>query len=484
MASDAPDIRPQDAVVARLDAADRLLAADPLIARLQEAAGGAPDGPMALPPVVALARLARRLGVLVARPLRIGGPDQTLRLWARARPLDGGVIDLCFSDWQEEAPGAGEAAPAARAAESALAPEGEEWRTDAASRIVTPASGDGAADEAAAFSTVFADDGATAAAMAAHRPFFGVPARRLADGKAVLLSGYPLFDADGALLGYRGKASADMDPSGGASPEEAPASAPEGEADGQGPAGAGGVIGAEGMGGVLPLGIPDFGRKVDRALRQPLVRIIANAETISGQMEGPLRGDYAAYAADIAGAGRHLMELVDDLADLQAIDRVNFTVAREPVDLADIARRAAGLLGVKAADRSIRLVAPALGERAPAIGEFRRALQITVNLLNNAIRYSPEESTIWLRTDVEGTVARLVVADQGKGIAPEDCQRVFEKFERLGRDDAAGSGLGLYISRRLARAMRGDLVVDSAPGQGARFILTLPVGQVVPEMPG
>ena len=78
----------------------------------------------------------------------------------------------------------------------------------------------------------------------------------------------------------------------------------------------------------------------------------------------------------------------------------------------------------------------------------------------------------------------LVVADQGKGIAPEDCQRVFEKFERLGRDDAAGSGLGLYISRRLARAMRGDLVVDSAPGQGARFILTLPVGQVVPEMPG
>ena len=474
MASDEPDIRAEDAVVARLDASDRLLSADPLIARLQEAAGGAPDGPVALPPVVALARLARRLGVLVARPLLIGGPDQTLRLWARARPLDRGTVELCFSDWQEEASGVGEGASAVRAAESVLASDGAEWRTDAALRVAASAPGEGGGGDAAVpFATLFADGGAVAAAMAAHRPFFGLSAQRLADGKAVLLSGYPLFDADGALLGYRGKASEDEDAARRA--EDAPEGVSASAADG--------VIGAEGMGGVLPLGIPDFGRKVDRALRQPLGRIIANAETISGQMEGPLRGDYAAYAADIAGAGRHLMELVDDLADLQAIDRVNFTVAREPVDLADIARRAAGLLGVKAADRSIRLVAPALGERAPAIGEFRRALQITVNLLNNAIRYSPEESTIWLRADVEGTVARLVVADQGKGIAPEDCQRVFEKFERLGRDDAAGSGLGLYISRRLARAMRGDLVVDSAPGQGARFILTLPVGQVVPEMP-
>src|SRR3546814_4317679 len=67
-----------------------------------------------------------------------------------------------------------------------------------------------------------------------------------------------------------------------------------------------------------------FGQRLDRALRQPLGRIIANADTISGQLQGPLRRDYANYASDIAAAGRHLMELVDDLADLQAIDRHDF----------------------------------------------------------------------------------------------------------------------------------------------------------------
>ena len=68
---------------------------------------------------------------------------------------------------------------------------------------------------------------------------------------------------------------------------------------------------------------------------------------------------------------------------------------------------------------------------------------------------------------------RIVVADQGKGIDAEEHERIFEKFERLDHDEPGGSGLGLYIARRLARAMGGDIVVDSAPGQGARFTLIL-----------
>ncbi len=71
-------------------------------------------------------------------------------------------------------------------------------------------------------------------------------------------------------------------------------------------------------------------------------------------------------------------------------------------------------------------------------------------------------------------MAAVVVADQGRGIAAEDQPRIFEKFERLSASEP-GTGLGLYIARRLARAMGGDIDVDSAPGQGARFVLTLPV---------
>jgi signal transduction histidine kinase len=94
--------------------------------------------------------------------------------------------------------------------------------------------------------------------------------------------------------------------------------------------------------------------------------------------------------------------------------------------------------------------------------------------VGNAIRYSPANSQVWIRLEVEGSRARVIVADQGPGLSPEQQARVFEKFERLGRSDEGGSGLGLYISRRLARAMGGDLTVESAPGQGARFTLEVP----------
>ena len=98
-----------------------------------------------------------------------------------------------------------------------------------------------------------------------------------------------------------------------------------------------------------------------------------------------------------------------------------------------------------------------------------------VNLLSNAVRYSPPGSSIWLRTEVEGDLAAVIVADQGKGISEADQLRIFDKFERVDTSEPGGSGLGLYISRTLARAMGGDLSVDSAMGRGARFVLTLGV---------
>lgn len=447
-------------VIAKLDSLDHIRFADDEILRLQEAAGGAPDGRIAVPQIAAVARLARRLRILIARPLLIGGQSRDIRLWVRAQPINDGV-ELRFSDWQEAVHQDERKNAASRLADIALAPDGVDWRIDAQMRFIQLDPGLEAFSSGDELFSCLADipeDGWPLASSIANRQaFFGILARSRVTGQFYRFSGHPLFDADGSFLGYRGKAGV----------VEQPTEEPAQQAD---PAEAEPQVAANENGGM----IPDFGRRLDLALRQPLTRIIANAETISKQIEGPLRGDYSAYAADIADAGRHLMELVDDLADLQAIDRPNFTVASEAIDLADLARRAAGLLAVKSADRDIRVVPPAIGEIAPAIGEFRRALQIIVNLLNNAIRYSPEGSTIWLRTDVEGDQAMLVVADQGRGIALEDQERVFEKFERLGRDDAQGSGLGLYISRRLARAMRGDLTIESAPGQGARFILTLP----------
>jgi len=217
-----------------------------------------------------------------------------------------------------------------------------------------------------------------------------------------------------------------------------------------------------------------MGREIAPVLRQPIARIIANAETIRTQLAGPLSEEYSNYAADIATAGEHLLALLDDLADLEIVEADDFSAAPDRIDLADVARRAAGILGVRARERGIEIDAPKEGESVPAIGEFRRVLQILLNLLGNALRYAPEGSQVWLRAEAEDGRARIVVADQGEGLSAEQQARVFDKFERLGRSGDGGSGLGLYISRRLARAMGGELMVDSAPGQGARFMLELP----------
>ncbi len=219
-----------------------------------------------------------------------------------------------------------------------------------------------------------------------------------------------------------------------------------------------------------------IGRDVAPVLRQPISRIIANAETIRTRLAGPIAEEYSNYAADIAAAGQHLLALIDDLTDLEVVESEDFITAPDRIDLADVARRAAGILGVRAREQGILVDAPRAGETLPAVAEFRRVLQVLLNLVGNAIRYSPANSQVWIRLAQEGQMAQVIVADQGPGLAEDQQSRVFEKFERLGRSGDGGSGLGLYISRRLARAMGGDLTVESAPGHGARFILSVPCG--------
>ncbi|QKG71648.1 sensor histidine kinase [Erythrobacter mangrovi] len=217
-----------------------------------------------------------------------------------------------------------------------------------------------------------------------------------------------------------------------------------------------------------------FGRDLTPVLRQPINRIIANAETIRTKLAGPIADEYSNYAADIATAAQHLLALIDDLSDLEVVESDQFVTAPDRIELADVARRACGILGVRAQEKGITLVPPVEGESQLAIAEFRRVLQILLNLVGNAIRYSPEDSQVWIRLDRIGSRALITVADQGHGLDEAQQQKVFEKFERLGRSGDGGSGLGLYISRRIARAMDGDLTVESAPGQGARFTLSVP----------
>lgn len=223
-----------------------------------------------------------------------------------------------------------------------------------------------------------------------------------------------------------------------------------------------------------------IGSALTPVLRQPIARIIANAETIRTRIAGPIKAEYSDYAGSIAAAGQYLSSMLDDLADLEVVEAPGFKTARDHVDLADAARRAVGILGVRAGNRGISIILPNPDKPVIADGEFRRVLQILINLIGNAIAYSPENSTVTVVIDENlGDLASISVCDEGPGVDADQAKRIFEKFERLGRDrdggNDIGSGLGLYISRKLALAMGGDLEVVAASdkGEGAEFRLTL-----------
>jgi PAS domain-containing protein len=445
----------------RLDGEGRLVAADPRLLLLQRSAGGEEGGPLAIPQVATLARLAARLGIVVSRPAVAAEGSGDLDLWVRAEPAEGGIL-LEIAGWTARPARAPSPAPdSAREADFLRAAADWMWETDSALRLtaLSPAAAAAAGKPPSAlvggqitrlFRLVESEGGELPllAALAEQTRFDGQVAE-LRGGRAdrYLLAGIPLIGGNGRFGGFRGSASR-IGPAAPPAPEPLPPPR--------------NIAGA-------------FGDRLDKALRVPLARIVSTAEAIGARAEGPLKRDYAGYADDIASAGRHLLALVDDLVDLQAIERPDFVPDEEEIDLADVARRASGLLAVRAAARQVRIDGPALGEALPARGEFKRALQIVMNLLTNAIRYSPDGGMVWIRTDREGDLGALIVADQGKGIAPEDQVRIFDKFERVDPNEPGGTGLGLYIARRLARAMGGDLSVDSAPGQGARFTFALPL---------
>lgn len=439
-----------------VDADGRLISADQRLADLNARAGGAVGAPLAVPQLATLARLARRLRILISRSVTVADGEDDLDLWVRAEP-EGEGTRLAITGWKFRGPWQPPGTPERRERDFAAGDGDWLWETDAALRLTFLAEAPAlrAGLDAGAllgqpitrlFQLAEAGDGGfpILAAVASHERFADQRATVRGTNRAVVLTAAPRLDGDGRFAGFVGSAREPIEDE----PREADATQD-----------------------ALPAA---FGSQLDRALRGPLGRIVANADSINAQADGPLKPEYADYAADIATAGRHLMGLVDDLLDLQFVEREGFTVAAEELDLADIARRAAGLLAVRAEAQHVRIDRPSADDRLPATGEFRRALQVLVNLIGNAVRYSPEGGMVWIRLEREGAIAAVIVADQGKGIAPEDQARIFEKFERVDPSEPGGSGLGLYIARRLARAMGGDIVVDSAPGQGARFVFTLP----------
>ena len=436
-----------ESVTGRIDSAGRLIEADAMLTDLQLEAGSALGDRLALPQLAAVARLARKLGVGITRPAVVAARDHDLELWVRAEP-DGDDVVITIESWRRRPPHGPRLEIAARSEDVLPSPKGE-WATDAELRItelspdLATMLGAGVGEAIGQPLTkwlrlVEGDDGAMPllGAVAARTGFTGqLASARNGPGQRLLLNGNPVAGADGLFGGFRGRATAENV----ARPEAA------------------NEAGNAGM---------SIDPALDNALRSPLARIIEAAEGIADRADGPLRSDYATYAGDISAAAKHLLSVIRAMVDQPPEGDVS-------VDLSPLVDEAIGLVQSKAEPRSVEIQregAPSL----PAAGEPRAIVQILVNLLGNAIRHSPDGSRVTVILGSGDDYASVTVADQGSGIDDADQERIFGKFERVG-EGGGDAGLGLAIARRLANSMAGDVTLVSAPGEGARFTLSLPL---------
>jgi two-component system sensor histidine kinase BaeS len=219
----------------------------------------------------------------------------------------------------------------------------------------------------------------------------------------------------------------------------------------------------------------NFLLSVSHELKTPLTAIRGYAE---GLAEGAFEPDEAAQT--ILVEGRRLERLVRDLLDLARMNRREFAVQQERVDLARVAREAAARHESSAREFGVALTAE--GEESWVEADYDRLLQVASNLVENALRETPRSGSVVVRAEA----GKLIVSDTGPGLELDDLPRAFDRFflyDKYGRERPVGSGLGLAIVRQLTEAMGGSVEVESAPGAGATFAISLPPSRVTSGRP-
>lgn len=432
--------RPTDPgpVTGRVDSSGRLVAADPELQALQRDAGSSLGSPIAIPQLAAIVRIARQLRIPVSRRAVAADAAHDIDMWVRAVP-EGEEVALTIERWTTRPP-LGPRLASLGGADAGLSSGERRWAVDEQLRIV------GISDAAAELLGVsvaeasgqpltklvrLEEDGGgdmpMLQALASRSGFSGQRVRRRSDQSPLLLSGEVVLGPGDGFAGFEGSvALADQ-----------PQAAEPAKAD------------------------PAF----QEVLRSPLSRIIENADHIVRRWDGPLRNEYAVYASDISAAAHHMLSVLRSMGEDSGSGRAT-------IDLLELVYEAVGLIESAASEREIAVAVEPL-HTFTAQGKARGVIQILVNLIGNAVRHSSERATVTISFERSGGNAIVHVADDGPGIEPADQQRIFERFEQ-GKATGQGSGLGLTIALRLARAMDGDIKLESRPGRGSRFSLVLP----------
>ena len=223
----------------------------------------------------------------------------------------------------------------------------------------------------------------------------------------------------------------------------------------------------------------DFVANASHELRTPLATIIGYAETLgeNGPVDEEMR---ARFGATIEAEARRMLRIVEDLMSLSRIEADRYRIPDEDVDMGEVARIAIEHSTNLANRRGCRLEVQIEDEIPGLKGDFSQLLQLADNLIGNAIRYGCNDKNTTITVKVAGDHHRVLlsVKDGGDGISPEHLPRLTERFYRVDSArsrESGGTGLGLAIVKHIVERHRGELRIDSAPGQGMEVSVSLPI---------
>jgi PAS domain S-box-containing protein len=242
----------------------------------------------------------------------------------------------------------------------------------------------------------------------------------------------------------------------------------------------------------------EFLAAMSHEIRTPINAMIGYTQLLEMGVAGPYSEEQGVQLARIGASGKHLLGLIDDVLDLSRIEAGRLTVSKAPGVAGSAVDTVLALVRPQAAEKGIALDIDCGGTRdAEYVGDERRVQQILANLLSNAVKFTPPAGRVRVEcgraeqvpADAEtagrGPWTYFAVEDTGIGIAPAMLHRIFQPFvQGEGGYTRAhgGTGLGLTLSRRLARLMDGDLTAESVQGEGSRFVLWLPEAPSTPAL--
>ncbi len=206
-------------------------------------------------------------------------------------------------------------------------------------------------------------------------------------------------------------------------------------------------------------------------LRTPLNVMLGYAQLMESDSPPPTLPQMT-MLKEIIGAGWYLLELINKVLDLGAIESGKLVVAREPVYMSDVMAECRTMIEPLAHERSIQLIFPPSDMHVFVEGDRTRVKQVLINLLSNAIKYNGEGSAVEVNCNaVAPGRIRISVRDTGPGLPPEKLTQLFEQFNRLGQETGSveGAGIGLVVTKQLTELMGGEIGVESVVGKGSVF---------------